>query len=297
MHTPSNDNSISADSVTSQALTLSQRPPASIKTRRQAPWTATEQQQGIIKSDYSTKDGHHNTSLATHRPKGILRKKILKGIGIVMGLFPPVWPFYFGGWLFYRSRPAQKSMRQVRKAIQALDKGQTGIALKLLQDAHYLDPTNNDALYWLGMVLKTQNRLEEAADALSLVSERVPGLPEVEAALVDVYVATQESESAVYHAQRLLDIAPYQPETPLKLADAFEAAGQLDLAIDALERAPLHKRVLTPALVEIHYRLGILFEKQNELVKAQHHFKRVLARDISFKDVGSRIQALENSLK
>lgn len=297
MNAPTNASSISADSVTSQALTLRQRPLANIKTRRLAPWVASDHRQGIIQSDQGIDQNKNHTSLVTHRPPGSRRKQLLKGVGVVLGFFPPVWPIYFGGWLFWRSRPPQKSMRQVRKAIQALDKGQTGIALKLLQDAHYLNPTNNDALYWLGMVLKSQNRHDEAVDALSLVSERVDGLPEVEAALVDIYIATGASDAAVYHAQRLLDIAPYQAETPLKLADAFEAAGRLDLAIESLERAPIHKRVLTHTLVEIHYRLGDLHEQQAHTEKAVHHFKRVLAKDITFRDVRSRVQALEDRLK
>lgn len=297
MNASSNDPSISADAVTTQTLTLRQSPIAPIKTRRLGPWVASESQQGIIKTDRGASAGNPQSSLVTHRPPGKLRRQLLKGFGVVLGFFPPVWPFYLGGWLFWRSRPPQKSMRQVRKAIQALEKGQTGIALKLLQDAHYLNPNNNDALYWLGMVLKTQNRHEEAADALSLVSERIPELPEVEAALVDIYVAMQESEAAVYHAQRLLDMAPYQPKTPLKLADAFEAAGRIDLAIEALERAPVHKRVLTQTLVEIHYRLGILHERQANSEKALHHFKRVLAKDISFKDVRFKVEALEDKLK
>ena len=110
---------------------------------------------------------------------------------------------------------------------------------------------------------------------------------------VEAYVAMDEPESAVYHAQRLLDVAPYAPESLLKLAEAFEAAGRLDLAIEALEQAPLHKRILTDTLVGIHYRLGTLYERQGDAAQALHHFKRVYARDIIYQDVRARVEALE----
>ncbi|MEM8488948.1 MAG: tetratricopeptide repeat protein, partial [Bacteroidota bacterium] len=177
--------------------------------------------------------------------------------------------------------------------IKSIEKGQNGVALKLLKDAHYLDPSNNDALYWLGFLLKRLNRLEEGAEALSLVSERVPGMAEVEAALVDTFIAMDEPEGAVYHAQRLLDVAPYEPTTLLKLADAYEANGKPDLAIDALNRAPLHKPTLTDTLVDIHYRLGLLHESEGNTAQARDHFERVCARDISYKDIRTRIQQFE----
>jgi tetratricopeptide (TPR) repeat protein len=292
---PSNASSLPETSAVTDLLAVRTASHPKIKTRKLAPWMGVANDQGLIHVDNYLEARPSGASLVTHRPARQRRNQVLKAIGVVIGLFPPVWPVYLGGWLFWRSRPPHRSMRQVHKALRALEKGQTGIALKQLQEAHYLDPSNNDALYWLGMLLSKQHRQEEAIDALSLVSERVPVIPEVEAALVDAYVATGESEAAVYHAQQLLDIAPYLPETPLKLADAFEAAGQLGLAIEALERAPLHKRVLTEPLVQIHYRLGDLYERQGLVEKALHHFKTVYARDISFRDVRSRVMALETS--
>jgi tetratricopeptide (TPR) repeat protein len=204
-----------------------------------------------------------------------------------------MWAVYLLAWLIWRSRPPQKSMRRVHNAVRALEKNRTGIALHHLQEAHLLDPTNNDALYWLGLLLSRQDRQSEAAEALSLVADRVPGLPEVESALVDAYVATDEPESAVYHAQRLLEAAPYAPDTPLKLSIAHEAAGRLDLAIEALHQAPLHKHVLTDTLVQIHYRLGTLYERQGEPARALHHLTRAYARDADYQDVRARVERLE----
>lgn len=245
-----------------------------------------------------TESEEARTSLVTRRHVWLRRrrrKRLLIGVALVLGIFPPMWALYATAWLIWRSRPKQRSMRGVRKAVHSLEKNHSGIALKRLQDAHLLDPSNTDALYWLGLLLSRQGRYDEAEEALSIVAERVPGLPEVEAALVDSYLATDSAEQAVFHGQRLLDLAPYAPETLLKLSEAYEAAGKPGLAIETLEQAPLHKRTLDDALVEIHYRLGELHERQGDDARALQHFKRVYGRDITYRDVQSRLLALEAS--
>lgn len=280
----------------SEVLALAPLPRSEIATRKQLPQTKLGDKHGIINVDLRTEEVGERKSLVTRRlawRRRQQRKWLLTTLAVALAVFPPMWAVYLVAWLVCRSRPPQRSMCGVRKAVRALKKDQMGVALKQLQEAHYLDPSNNDALYWLGLLLSQQNRQEEAAEALSLVAERVPGLPEVEAALVDAYVAMDEAEGAIYHAQRLFDAAPHAPQSLLALATAFEAAGRLDLAIQALEQAPLHKRTLTDELVAIHYHLGTLYEQQGDRAQALHHFKRVYARDITYRDVRSRVQALE----
>ena len=278
-------------------LALAPTPQAEIKTRKLLPRTKLGDSHGIVKADAGAGTDGPRQSIVTRRRKWLRRrrlKRVLTAIAVILCIFPPMWAVYLIGWLIWRSRPPQQSMRRVRKAVRALERNRTGVALKQLQEAHYLDPSNNDALYWLGLLLSRQHRQEEAEEALSLVAERVPGLPEVEAALAEAYMAMDEPENAVYHAQRLFDLAPNAPHALLTLAKAFEAADRLDLAIQTLEQAPLHKRALTDELVQIHYRLGTLYEQQSDPDRALHHFKRVYARDISYQDVRFRVKALED---
>lgn len=292
MEAPPHPGSGPADERT-RAVALSPSPTPANLTRRRLSRTRLVDGHGLRPAGSASETG---ASLATRRQGEIRRrrrKRLLVAIAVVLAIFPPMWAVYALAWLVWRRRPRQRSMRLVRRGVRALGAEQTGVALRQLQDAHLLDPSNNDALYWLGLLLSQQGRQEEAEDALSLVAERVPGLPEVESALVDAYVAMGEPESAVYHAQRLSDVAPYAPETQLKLADAFEAAGRPDLAIGALEQAPLHARRLTDVLVRLHYRLGALYERQGDLDRALHHFKRVYAGDIAHEDVRARVEALE----
>lgn len=284
----------SETSTGTDVLALAPPPSKAIATRNQLSRTRLGEARGII-SEGIQRDVER-PSLVTRRNEARRRrrkKRVLIGVAIVLGLFPPVWAAYLIAWLVWRSRPKQQSMRGVKKAVRALEKNQTGVALKRLQEAHLLDPANNDALYWLGLVLSRQERHNDAAEALSLVSERVAPLPEVEAALVDAYVQLNEPESAIYHAQRLFDIAPYDTQSLIKLAEAFESAERLDMAIEALEQAPLHKPVVTDELVQIHYRLGTLYERKGDDEQALHHYRRVYTRDLTYRDARARMKALE----
>lgn len=293
---PSHENAAptSDKSAGTDVVALAPSPPQ-IVTRNRLPRTKLGDGR-VRKVNVQTESGE--ASLVTRRHVWLRRrrrKRLLMAVAVILALFPPMWALYLVAWLIWRSRPKQQSMRGVRKAVQSLEKNRAGMALRRLQDAHLLDPSNTDALYWLGLLLSRQGRYEEAEEALSIVADRVPGLPEVEGALAEAYVATDAPDRAVYHAQRLLDVAPYAPETLLKLSAAFEACGKLDLAIQTLEQAPLHKPTLTGPLVEIHYRLGALHERQGDTNRALHHFKRVYARDITYHDVQARLTALETA--
>lgn len=206
-------------------------------------------------------------------------------------LFPPILAVYLLAWLFVRRKPEHRSMRRVRKGIKALEQNHAGIALRQFQEAHLLDPSNNDALYWLGLLLADQHRYGEAAEALSLVSERLPGLPEVESALLEASAETGDYDEAIHHAQILLDIDPYDLTALVRLANCFEATGRRDLAIETLQHAPLYKRTLTDDLKLVHYRLGELYERSGDLESARRHYRRVQAADLSFLDVRSKLPA------
>lgn len=286
----------SAERTGNDVVALAPEPAAGIATRKYLPRTMLRDRHDIVRTDERAAPEWTRTSIVTRRQAMLRRrrrKQLLLAIALVVGLFPPVWVVYLVAWLFWRSRPRQKSMRTTRKAVRSLEKNQKGFALKQLQEAHLLDPSNNDALYWLGLLLNKQDRLEESEEALSLVSERVPGLPEVEKALVESYIAMNRPENAIHHAQRLFDAAPHATESLITLADAFEAAGRLDLAVQALEQAPIHKPTLSDGLMRIHYRLGDLYERMSDPDKALGHFKRVYARDVSYQDVRSRLASLE----
>ncbi len=296
MKAPSHPAPASETSAGTDVLALAPSPPRKIATRRKLPQTGLDDGHSILKADTRTQRDAPRASIVTRRREWLRRrrrKRVLIALALILCVFPPMWAVYALSFLIWRTRPPQRSMRRVRKAVRALKRNRTGVAIKHLQEAHYLNPSNNDALYWLGLLLNRLNRHEEAEEALSLVAERVPGLPEVEAALAESYLAIDDPENAVYHAQQLFDLAPHAPQSLLVLAKAFEAADRPDLAVETLQQAPLNKRTLTEGLIQIHYRLGTLYEQQGDPVRALHHFKRVYTHDISYLDIRSRVKALE----
>ena len=230
--------------------------------------------------------------LVTRKPGPSPTRRIVRGVAIVIGLIPPFWPVSLGTWLYLRQRPHSKSIRLVRQAVADLDKGNIGLAVKKLQEAHFLDTNNSDALYWLGLVMAAQDRPSDAIEALSLVAERIPGLPEVETALTDAYLDSDEPEAALFHAQRLFDSAPYDTNSILKLAEALSASGKDDLAIRTLKQAPLFKIRLNRDLIRVHHELGRLLQESGEVEQARGHYERVYSTDANFEDVADRLEAL-----
>jgi tetratricopeptide (TPR) repeat protein len=284
-------------------IALAPPPRLEVVTRRRLPRTQLAYRHGVPSAGLTVGSGTATdlaeapsaSTLVTRRQAWLRRRRrwLLAAVAVALALFPPMWAVYLVAWMVWRRRPRQRSMRLVRRGVRALEADRMGLALRGFQEAHLLDPSNTDALYWLGLLLSRQERHGEAEEALSLVAERVPGLPEVEGALADAYVALGDPAAAVYHAQRLAEAAPYAPEALLKLADAFEAAGREDLAVEALERAPLHGRRVASALLPLHYRLGALYERGGDAERALYHFKRVYAQDIAYEDVRARVEALE----
>lgn len=207
----------------------------------------------------------------------------------------PLIPAYFIAWLLWANRPKQKSKRLVRKSVRSLIDGKTGIAVKDLQEAHLLDPHNTDALYWLGLVLAEQGRHEDARDALNVVHERTSTIPEVEAALLESCFATGRYDEAILHAQRLLNLEPGNLDALLMLANAFEATGDVDAAIETLQHAPLYMQTLNDQLKQILYRLAELHERRGDHETALKHFLRLYTTDVTFRDVHQRVEALKAS--
>lgn len=205
----------------------------------------------------------------------------------------PLIPVYLIAWMLWANRPKQKSKRLVRKSIGSLVDGKTGIAVKDLQEAHLLDPHNTDALYWLGLVLAEQGRHEDARDALNVVHDRVSTLPEVEAALLESSFATGRYDEAIIHAQRLLNLEPFNLDALLMLANAFDATGDTDSAIETLQHAPLFKKTLDDSLKQILYRLAGLYERRGDTATAVKHLRRLYTADVNFRDVRQRLDALK----
>ncbi|MEM8486795.1 MAG: hypothetical protein AAF564_14680, partial [Bacteroidota bacterium] len=100
----------------SKNLTGAPAPASSVRTRDRLPAALSSTSPILRSPDTATPE----SAIETRRyPKqrDLKRKKILKNAAIIVGLLPPLWPVSFVGWMVWRTRPVQKSMRLVKKAI------------------------------------------------------------------------------------------------------------------------------------------------------------------------------------
>ena len=100
-------------------------------------------------------------------------------------------------------------------------------------------------------------------------------------------------EKGLSYLQKISKDSNLYLKSLIGMATCFYFNGQLDLAIDTLNRAPLKTKNLDADLVEIHYALGKLYEEKGDFELAKKMYQRVYLHDISYKDVKERIEALE----
>ena len=72
----------------------------------------------------------------------------------------------------------------------------------------------------------------------------------------------------------------------------FQQKGQLDLAVEQIEKAVSEMRAMDKAKMEALYYLGLVYEEQGVKEKAGECFKLIYQANINFKDVGERIKAI-----
>ena len=77
------------------------------------------------------------------------------------------------------------------------------------------------------------------------------------------------------------------------LAEAMEAAGRIESAVEVLLDAPLRKRNLDEDLKRTHYTLGRLYSDLGNRRKAVQHLRRVYAVDAQYEDVSARLSHFE----
>lgn len=74
------------------------------------------------------------------------------------------------------------------------------------------------------------------------------------------------------------------------LASSFKEKGQADMAVMQLETANGQLQVMDDLKKRVVYLLGMIAEEQGQLDKAFEYYKEVYASDISFEDIGERME-------
>ncbi len=115
----------------------------------------------------------------------------------------------------------------------------------------------------------------------------------------DLGVAYKEMgliDEAIAEFQKALRGTSARARTFEALGHCFVDKGQLPVAATILQRALAEKGVGDEALVGVLYLLGAIAEQQKQFADAKRYYERVFAVDIQFRDIGDRLNAVEQGL-
>ena len=96
--------------------------------------------------------------------------------------------------------------------------------------------------------------------------------------------AIQQFQKSQRNAQRRILSLYY-------LALCFEQKGQLDIALEQLQKAASELPMMDDTKKDILYEMGGLSEKMGNTADAIEHYKQIYAVDIGYKDIATRIEA------
>jgi len=74
------------------------------------------------------------------------------------------------------------------------------------------------------------------------------------------------------------------------LALCFEKKGQIDIAVEQLQKAASEMSLMDDTRKDVVYELGLLHEKMGQPEKALEFFKEIYAVDISYRDVAQKVE-------
>src|SRR5690554_5529011 len=105
-------------------------------------------------------------------------------------------------------RPPEQARELSRQGMLAHQQGQTSVAIEALQKAVALDPTDAAAANNLALLLKQQNRFEEAAGVLRTAIQGSPDVADLHynlAVISEIYLL--DLSAALNHYQRYTELA------------------------------------------------------------------------------------------
>jgi tetratricopeptide (TPR) repeat protein len=120
-------------------------------------------------------------------------------------------------------------------------------------------------------------RLQVTRNLLEIPLQRFPGSSRLNARFAENEVVESERDlgRAEFHAQRAINLSPYDYRLRLTLASAREASGNRAAAEDALKEA----LALAPANGAAHWRMANLLVREGKIAESLDHFKTAIAYD------------------
>lgn len=149
------------------------------------------------------------------------------------------------------------------------------------------EPTGDEAADFSDMLRKFKQGVAENVDDEDHEAHYDLGVAYKEMGLVD---------EAIAEFQKALRGTKERVRTFEALGNCFVEKGQLPVAATILQRALAEPSVRDESLVGVLYLLGAIAEEQQQFADAKRYYERVFAVDIQFRDIGDRLNTVEQQL-
>ena len=148
------------------------------------------------------------------------------------------------------------------------------LAQQSYQTAYHLDPTNQEAIHNLGVILKNQGHFEEALAIFKTIIPTCPDLFQAKLNLAEIWIEQKEYEQAIILLEPLSYEQKNNPFLFFHLGRAYFNTNQFDKAIEFYQKViENNKGTLWEAEALFHQALCLLAKGDNQ--KAQGLFKNI----------------------
>jgi tetratricopeptide (TPR) repeat protein len=162
-------------------------------------------------------------------------------------------------------------------------------ATNMLSLARKIDPDHAATLRYLGYVYFKLGKRKEAANLIKRAVEINPGDKEALYTLAECYYETEQVDQALKIFSRLRPDPAMGPNACLFSGTINVNQHQNVKAIEDFEIGLRHTNIKHEVRLELQYRLGMVYLKQNEIGKALALFKGIHDTESAYKDVDALI--------
>ena len=174
--------------------------------------------------------------------------------------------------------PGEVSLEQALHVALALHRsGELADAGKLYRRILETFPDQPDALHFLGLLARQQDRRDEAIDLMRRAVAAAPDYTSAYTNLSNLLHEKGDLEGARQSLQRVLELAPDDPRALNNLGNLERALGHADQAVEAFERAA----ELAPDFALPYENLGRHYYRIGNIARAHDYFCSAVACDPS----------------